>query len=149
MKRAVKIFALILVAAFCAGLFSCANSPIPPVVTNTESAETIGVPDTTAAPDTTGTPETAAPETKPAETKPAETTAPVTTKAPVTTPAVTTASETTQAPETTAAETESVFLDPLFVGLSGNTRRTVTYSGALSIPENKVFFLFFDICWTA
>ena len=107
MKRAVKIFALILVAAFCAGLFSCANSPIPPVVTNTESAETIGVPDTTAAPDTTGTPETAAPETKPAETTAPET-KPVETIVPVTTPTVTTEPETTA-----AAETESVSSFPI------------------------------------
>ena len=108
MKRAVKIFAFILAAAFCAGLFSCANSPIPPVVTDTKSVETTGVPDTTAAPDTTGAPETAAPETKPAETKSAETTAPETkpveTIVPVTAPAVTTVPETIQTSETTESE---------------------------------------------
>ena len=106
MKRAVKIFALILAAAL--PLAACNRAPVPPVIDETDAAETTGVPDVTAAPDTTAIPETAAPETKPAETKSAETTAPETkpveTIVPVTAPAVTTAPETIQTSETTESE---------------------------------------------
>ena len=124
MKHAVKIFAFILAAAL--PLAACNRAPVPPVIDETDAAETTGVPDVTAAPDTTGIPETAAPETKPAETKSAETTAPVTTApvttkepettTPVTTPSVTTEPVTIQTPETTAAETvvsESFFSEAL------------------------------------
>ncbi len=105
MKTAVKIFALILAAALCAGLFSCASVPTPlPAVTDTDAAETAGVPDTTGVPETdvvTTVPDTSAPETK----------APETTNVPDTTPSLTTAPVTTVpetiVPETTAAETEN------------------------------------------
>ncbi len=95
MKSAVKIFALILAAALCAGLFSCASVPTPPpAVTDTDAAETVGVPDTTNVPETgavTTAAGTSAPDTKAAET----------TNVPVTTPAVTDAAETTGVPVTT------------------------------------------------
>ena len=129
MKRAVKIFALILVAAFCAGLFSCANSPIPPVVTNTESAETIGVPDTTAAPDTTGTPETAAPET----------TAPVTT-VPTTTPAVTIAPD---KEELLQKELQDELKKLLYKGDDGYMH--VVGSENIRIPATGVYLTFDDV----
>ena len=93
MKTAVKIFAPILAAALL--LAACNRAPIPPVIDETDAAETTGVPDVTAAPDTTGIPETAAPETKAPETSAPVTTAPETTKAPAVT---------TRVPETTAPE---------------------------------------------
>ncbi len=77
MKHAVKIFAILLAAALL--LAACNRAPVPPVIDETDAAETTGAPDVTAAPDTTGIPETAAPETKAPETTAKETSAPVTT----------------------------------------------------------------------
>ena len=89
MKHTVKIFAFILATALL--LAACNRAPVPPVIDETDAAETTGVPDVTAAaettgapdvtaaPDTTAIPETAAPETKAAETTAEETFATVTT----------------------------------------------------------------------
>ena len=104
MKRTVPALFLFLTLAAALLLAACNRAPLPPVIDETDAAETTGVPDVTAAPDTTGIPETAAPETKAPETSAPVTTAPVTTKA----PAVTTRTPETTAPPavTTAPETE-------------------------------------------
>ncbi|MBQ4296997.1 MAG: hypothetical protein II771_01785, partial [Clostridia bacterium] len=62
MKTAVKIFALILAAALL--LAACNRAPIPPVIDETDAAETTGAADTTGMPDTTGVPDAAKKEVK-------------------------------------------------------------------------------------
>ena len=62
MKHTVKIFAILLATALL--LAACNRAPVPPVIDETDAAETTGAADTTGMPDTTGVPGAAKKEVK-------------------------------------------------------------------------------------